>query len=106
RAATTHARAGCRRRRRGHPQPVPAASARADHGCHTARRRASRPPRWTPEIASRLQVVVTDDLVAGYDAFRFRFAPYYANPVYNRFLAWAGFEAEAAAILEAGAAAD
>ena len=51
-------------------------------------------------------MVVTDDLVAGYDAFRFRFAPYYANPVYNRFLAWAGFEAEAAAILEAGAAAD
>jgi probable F420-dependent oxidoreductase len=58
------------------------------------------------EIASRLSVLVTDDISAGRDAFRRQFAPYYVNPVYNRFLASCGYPDEAAAILAAGRAGD
>ena len=56
------------------------------------------------EIVCRHQVLVTDDKPAARALFRRRFAPYYATPVYNRFLAWAGFE-ETAAAIEAGWAA-
>ena len=56
------------------------------------------------EVVCRHQVFVTDDKPAARALFRRRFAPYYATPVYNRFLAWAGFE-EAAAEIEAGWAA-
>lgn len=54
------------------------------------------------EIASRFQVMVTDDVTSARDEFRYQFAPYYANPVYNRFLSSAGYPEEAATILEAG----
>jgi len=50
------------------------------------------------EVCSRFQVMVTDDPAAARDAFRFRFTPYFANPVYNDFLASNGFAAEAAAL--------
>ena len=56
------------------------------------------------EIVCRHQVLVTDDKPAARALIRQRFAPYYATPVYNRFLAWAGFE-ETAATIEAGWAA-
>jgi probable F420-dependent oxidoreductase len=58
------------------------------------------------EIASRFQVMVTDDAATARDEFRYQFAPYYANPVYNKFLSAAGYPEEAAAVLEAGRARD
>ena len=65
----------------------------------TGARRAGRDPAEI-EIVSRFNVMVTDDVAAGREAFR-RFAlSYYSTPVYNKFLAWCGFEAEAAEIAE------
>jgi len=58
------------------------------------------------EIVCRHQVLVTDDDAGGRDFFRHSFVPYYATPVYNKFLAWAGFEGAAAAIAEGWAARD
>jgi probable F420-dependent oxidoreductase len=52
------------------------------------------------EVVNRAMVLVTDDKSAGRDAFRRAFAPYYATPVYNRFLAWAGYADAAARIRE------
>lgn len=54
------------------------------------------------EIAGRFQIVVTGDPATARDEFRYQFAPYYANPVYNRFLSAAGYPEEAATVLEAG----
>ena len=56
------------------------------------------------EIVCRHMVVVTEDKAAGRAAFRAGFVGYYATPVYNKFLAWAGYE-EAAAEIRAGWAA-
>lgn len=53
------------------------------------------------EVVNRFLVLVTDDKEAGVEAFRARMAPYYATPVYNDFLAWAGYE-EVAATIKAG----
>lgn len=58
------------------------------------------------EIVNRHMVLVSDDKAAGRDRFRQTFAPYYATPVYNRFLAWAGYEEVAAQIREGWAAKD
>jgi probable F420-dependent oxidoreductase len=58
------------------------------------------------EVGTRLQAMVTDDLDAGRNMFRRLFGPYFTNPVYNSFLAWAGYETEAAEILEAADADD
>lgn len=59
------------------------------------------------EICSRFQVQVTSDdeasIHAARNLFRRRFTPYFATPVYNRFLASAGFADEAAAVVAAGA---
>lgn len=52
------------------------------------------------EIVNRFMVCVTDDLETARNRFRVAFAPYYATPVYNNFLAWAGFEDVAATIAE------
>lgn len=52
------------------------------------------------EIVCRHQVVVTEDVDAGRNAIRKQFAPYYATPVYNNYLAWAGFPEVAAQIAE------
>ena len=51
------------------------------------------------EVVNRAVVMVTDDAAAGRARFREHFAPYYANPVYNEFLKWAGFRAEAEGVL-------
>ncbi|PXX03282.1 LLM class flavin-dependent oxidoreductase [Mycolicibacterium moriokaense] len=58
------------------------------------------------EICSRFQVMVTDDLPAARNAFRYVFTAYYANPVYNRSLAAAGHGQQAAALLDAAASGD
>ena len=58
------------------------------------------------EVVNRKMVMVTDDPEQGRARFRQHFAPYYANPVYNNFLAWAGYEDTAREILEGWAAKD
>jgi len=58
------------------------------------------------EIVNRHMVLVTDDKESAYARFRAAFAPYYATPVYNAFLAWAGYEDEAAIIREGWAERD
>lgn len=58
------------------------------------------------EIVNRAMVLVTDDKAMGREIFRAAFGPYYATPVYNKFLAWAGYEEAAAAIREGWAAKD
>ena len=51
-------------------------------------------------------MLCTDDKARGRDIFRAQFAPYYATPVYNNFLAWAGYEDAAATISEGWAEKD
>jgi alkanesulfonate monooxygenase SsuD/methylene tetrahydromethanopterin reductase-like flavin-dependent oxidoreductase (luciferase family) len=58
------------------------------------------------EIVCRHQIVVTDDKERARDTIRAGFAPYYATPVYNKFLAWCGYEDVAAVIKEGWAAKD
>jgi probable F420-dependent oxidoreductase len=58
------------------------------------------------EIVNRAMVLVTDDKADARNRFRAAFAPYYATPVYNRFLAWAGYEDAADTINEGWAAKD
>lgn len=52
------------------------------------------------EVVSRQMTVVTDDKPAARDAFRAAFTAYYSTPVYNKFLAWAGYEDAAREIRE------
>ncbi len=58
------------------------------------------------EVVNRFMVCVTDDVERARNAFRAAFAPYYATPVYNRFLAWAGYEEAARVIAEGWAEKD
>ena len=58
------------------------------------------------EVVNRFMVCVTDDVEKARGAFRANFAPYYATPVYNRFLAWAGYEEAAQTIAEGWAQKD
>ena len=58
------------------------------------------------EIVCRHQIIVTDDKPGARDLIRRGFAPYYATPVYNAFLAWAGYEDVAKTIAEGWAAKD
>ena len=58
------------------------------------------------EIVTRNMTLVTADKAMGRQAFRAHFASYYATPVYNRFLAWAGFEEAAREIREGWASGD
>lgn len=53
------------------------------------------------EVINRYQICVTDDVEAARDKFRKSFGGYYSTSVYNNYLRWAGFEAEADNILEA-----
>ena len=52
------------------------------------------------EIVNRKIALVTDDKQAGYDSFRAAYVPYFANPVYNQFLEWCGFEEAARELLQ------
>ncbi len=58
------------------------------------------------EIVNRAMVLVTDDKQDARNRFRGAFAPYYATPVYNKFLAWAGYQDAADTINEGWAAKD
>ncbi|MBW2396335.1 MAG: LLM class F420-dependent oxidoreductase [Deltaproteobacteria bacterium] len=52
------------------------------------------------EVVSRFQFAVTDDVPAARNIVRAGFGGYLAQPVYNKFIAWCGFEEEARAIRE------
>ena len=52
------------------------------------------------EVVCRHQVIVTDDREQARGLIRGGFAPYYATPVYNNFLAWCGYEDVANTIKE------
>ena len=58
------------------------------------------------EIVNRAMVLCTDDKEYGRNLFRAAFGPYYATPVYNNFLAWAGYTEAAAQIAEGWAEKD
>jgi probable F420-dependent oxidoreductase len=58
------------------------------------------------EVVVRFQVAVGDDVERARSLVRLAFGPYVAAPVYNRFFAWCGFEAEARAVAEAFASGD
>lgn len=58
------------------------------------------------EVVNRAMVLCTDDKEYGRKLFRAAFGPYYATPVYNKFLAWAGYEDAAATIAEGWAQKD
>ncbi len=51
------------------------------------------------EIVSRFMVCVTDDRESARSFMRAFFGPYFATSVYNRFVAWCGFEQQAHEIL-------
>ncbi len=65
----------------------------------TGARRAGREP--AVECVCRHQVLVTDDKAGARSIFRAGLSGYFATPVYNKFLAWYGFEEEAALIEQA-----
>ncbi|MCB1704754.1 MAG: LLM class flavin-dependent oxidoreductase [Halioglobus sp.] len=58
------------------------------------------------EVVNRAMVLCTDDKAMGREIFRAAFGPYYATPVYNKFLAWAGYEEAASTIREGWAEKD
>ncbi|MFT5484501.1 MAG: putative F420-dependent oxidoreductase [Halieaceae bacterium] len=60
----------------------------------------------TVEVVCRHMMVVSEDKAAGRAAFRGAFSSYYSTPVYNKFLAWAGYEDAAREIREGWAAKD
>ena len=73
------------------------------HGAERAGR--VLPPEFG--VMARLQTVVTDDPGSVRQMLRSEFlGPYLAQPVYNRFLAWMGYEEEAGAIASGWAARD
>lgn len=67
--------------------------------------RAGKDPA-SVEVVNRAMMLVTDDKEDGRNRFRAAFGPYYATPVYNNFLAWAGYDEAAAGIREGWAAKD
>ena len=58
------------------------------------------------EVVCRHQIAVTDQPEEARKLFRMVFASYYSTPVYNQFLAWAGYEHAAKEIREGWAAGD
>ena len=58
------------------------------------------------EIVSRFMTVVSEDKAAAREAFRASFVSYYATPVYNLFLDWAGYADAAREIRDGWAAKD
>jgi len=67
--------------------------------------RAGKDPA-SVEIVCRHQIAVTDDPAPTRELFRRVFASYYSTPVYNQFLAWAGYEDAAREIREGWASGD
>lgn len=58
------------------------------------------------EVVCRFQVAVTDQVEEHVNYLRFFLAPYFSQSVYNRFLAWCGYEEMAATIAEGWAKKD
>ena len=58
------------------------------------------------DIVVRYQLACADDTAAEMDMFRAFYGPYYATPVYNKFLEWCGYTDVAAAIRAGWAAKD
>ena len=58
------------------------------------------------EVVCRLMVAVTDDVAGARNLVRAGFAGYFAQPVYNAYLRWYGFEREADAVVDAFARGD
>lgn len=58
------------------------------------------------EVVCRFQVAVTDDVPAARNLVRMAFGGYVAQPVYNAFFAWCGFEQEARDVAAAFARGD
>jgi probable F420-dependent oxidoreductase len=84
----------------------PAAVSRQLDAIHAG---AAAAGRALPEgfgVMARFHVVVTEDRATGRDLIRAGFAPYFAQGVYNRFMAWCGWPEEAAAIAAGFAAGD
>ena len=52
------------------------------------------------DVVCRFNVLLSEDLAAGLREARRALVPYYSTPVYNKFLAWCGFEQEARQISE------
>ncbi len=52
------------------------------------------------EVVSRFQIAVTDDIGMARQIVRAGFGGYLAQPVYNKFLSWCGYEEEAKSIRE------
>ena len=52
------------------------------------------------DIAAHLKVCVTDEPHHVFEGVRQRFAGYYSTGVYNKYLAWCGYEEEAAALAD------
>jgi probable F420-dependent oxidoreductase len=75
-----------------------------DH-IRTGAARAGKNPD-TVEVVSRQMTVVTNDKASARAAFRAAFSAYYSTPVYNKFLAWCGFEDAAREISEGWASKD
>jgi probable F420-dependent oxidoreductase len=70
---------------------------------------AKRAGRVLPEdfgVMARFHVALGDDVGEGRDLIRYGFGPYFAQPVYNRFLAWMGYEDAAVRLQEAFGAGD
>ncbi|MDX1691672.1 MAG: LLM class F420-dependent oxidoreductase [Acidimicrobiia bacterium] len=57
-------------------------------------------------VVARFHVVPCDDPAEGRGFVRQAFGPYFAQPVYNRFLAWCGYPEEAEAIADGFASGD
>ena len=57
-------------------------------------------------VMARFHIVVTDDLDRGRSVIRSAFGPYFAQPVYNRFMRWVGRPDAAEGIAAAFAAGD
>ena len=76
--------------------PVEAVRPTIEHVAAGARR--ARKDGTQLEVVCRQQVLVTDDKAAARDLFRTALTGYFATPVYNKYAAWYGFEAEAAMV--------
>lgn len=72
---------------------------------HAGARTAGKAPEAV-EVVSRQMTVVTDDKASARAAFRAAFSAYYSTPVYNKFLAWCGYEEAAKEIREGWASKD
>lgn len=84
--------------------PKPALAKMLRHKAIGAERAGKDPD--SIEVVNRAMTLVTDDKDDARNRFRAAFAPYYATPVYNKFLSWAGYEAEAEEIRLGWAARD